>query len=51
MNWYTATVATVDLASLLAKIRGVGGAIARSIPGTDGIRVTWTTTSSGNHRR
>ena len=50
MNWYTATVATVDLASLLAKIHSLGGTIARSIPDADGIRVTWTTTP-GNHRR
>lgn len=48
MNWYTATVATADLASLLARIRNMGGTIARTIPGADGIRVTWTTTSSGN---
>lgn len=51
MNWYTAIVTTVDLASLLVRIRNAGGTIARSIPDADGIHVTWTTTSPRNPRR
>jgi hypothetical protein len=43
MTWYTATVPAEGLASLLARIRSLGGTIACSMPGADGVRVTWTT--------
>ncbi|WP_188113340.1 hypothetical protein [Nocardioides humilatus] len=46
MTWHTATVPASGLATLLAKIRSAGGTIACSLPGVDGIRVTWTTVSS-----
>jgi hypothetical protein len=45
MTWHTATVPSQGLASLLATIRSAGGTIACSIPGTGGVRVTWTTIS------
>jgi hypothetical protein len=45
MNWHTATVPAESLTSLLARIRNLGGTIACSRPGVDGVRVTWTTAS------
>lgn len=46
MNWHIDTVPAEGLASLLARIRSLGGTIACSRPGADGVRVTWTTLSA-----
>lgn len=46
MNWHVDTVPREGLASLLADIRRLGGTVACSTPGTDGVRVTWTTAAS-----
>lgn len=46
MTWHIATIPGASLASLTARIRAAGGTIACSIPAADGVRVTWTTTSS-----
>jgi hypothetical protein len=46
MNWYSTVVPTNELAPLLDRIRSAGGTIAACQPGKDGVRVTWTTTSS-----
>jgi len=43
MNWHIDTVPAECLTSLLARIRSLGGTIACSKPGADGVRVTWTT--------
>ena len=43
MNWHTRTVPPEALASLLASIRRIGGTVACSRPGRDGVLVTWTT--------
>jgi len=42
MTWHIDTVPRERLASLLARIRSEGGTIACSMPGADGVRVTWT---------
>ena len=46
MTWHTTTVPAQGLASLLARIREQGGTIAGSRPGTDGVEVTWTTSTA-----
>jgi hypothetical protein len=46
MTWHTRTVPPEALAALLASIRKLGGTVACSRPGSDGVRVTWTTASS-----
>jgi hypothetical protein len=46
MTWHIDTVPPEELASLLARIRSTGGTIACSTPGTDGVRVTWTSAGS-----
>jgi hypothetical protein len=43
MNWHIDTVPAECLTSLLARIRSLGGTIACSRRGADGVRVTWTT--------
>jgi len=43
MTWHTSTVPVEGLASLLARIRSLGGTIACSTPSKDCVRVTWTT--------
>jgi signal transduction histidine kinase len=47
MTWHVDTVPPVGLASLLARIRNMGGTVVCSTPGTDGVRVTWTSAGSG----
>jgi hypothetical protein len=46
MTWHTAIVPAAGLSSLLSRVRAVGGTVACSVPGTDGVRVTWTVTSA-----
>ena len=46
MTWHTAIVPAEGLVALLARIRSLGGTIACCRPGTDGVRVTWTTASA-----
>ncbi len=43
MTWHTTTVPADGLASLLARIRSLGGTLIGSRPQSDGVRVTWTT--------
>jgi hypothetical protein len=42
VTWHIDTVPREGLTTLLATIRRRGGTIACSTPGTDGVRVTWT---------
>jgi hypothetical protein len=46
MTWHTQTVAAEALASLLARIKAMGGTVAHSRPGLGGVQVTWTTRTS-----
>jgi hypothetical protein len=46
MTWHTQTVTAEALASLLARIKAVGGTVAHSRPGPGGVQVTWTTMTS-----
>jgi hypothetical protein len=46
MTWHIDIVPREGLAALLARIRSAGGTIACSMPGTDGVRVTWTSVLS-----
>lgn len=45
MTWHSATVPADGLASLLARIRSVGGTIAHFTPRANVVLVTWTTES------
>jgi hypothetical protein len=47
MTWHSTVVPAADLATLLDRIRGLGGAVTSSRPETGGARSTWTTTSGG----
>lgn len=41
MTWHVEIVPLEGLTWLLARIRNTGGTIACSVPGADGVRVTW----------
>jgi hypothetical protein len=51
MTWHTVTVATDRLAALLTTIRSTGGTVRQCKPQTDGVQLTWTTTTPSNHRQ
>ena len=51
MTWHTVTIATDRMAALLTTIRSTGGTVTHCQPQTDGVRVTWTTTTPSDHRR
>jgi hypothetical protein len=46
MTWHTTIVPAAGLAALLSRIRSLGGTVACSRPGADGVRVTWTVVST-----
>lgn len=48
MTWHSTVVPAADLATLLDRIRSMGGTVTSSRPETNGARVTWTTTSGGD---
>lgn len=51
MTWHVATVPAPELISLLVRIRSAGGTVACCRPGPDGVRITWTTVSTGPDSR
>ncbi len=48
MTWHSTVVPAADLATLLDRIRDLGGTVTSSRPETGGTHVTWTTTSGGS---
>ena len=51
MTWHTATLPTDRMAALLTTIQRTGGTVRHYQPQTDGVRLTWTTTTPSNHRQ
>ena len=47
MTWHSTVVPAADLATLLDRIRDLGGTVTSSRPETGRTHVTWTTTSGG----
>ena len=48
MTWHTVTVAD-HMSALLMTIRSTGGTVTHCQPQTDGVRLTWTTTTRCDH--
>ena len=51
MTWHTATIAADRLSALLTTIRSTGGTVTHCRPQTDGVRLTWTTSTPSDHRQ
>jgi hypothetical protein len=51
MTWHTVTITTDRMSALLTTIRSTGGTVTHCQPQTDGVRLTWTTTTPPNHRQ
>ena len=51
MTWHTVTVAADHLAAMLTTIRSTGGTVTHCRPQTDGVRLTWTTSTPSHHRQ
>ena len=51
MTWHTVTVATDRMTALLRTIQTTGGTVPHCQPQTDGVRLTWTTTTRSDHRQ
>ncbi len=51
MTWHTATVPADGMSALLRTIRSTGGTVTHCQPQTDGVRLTWTTTTRSDRRQ